>query len=362
MPHLFHVRITHKSNLFNVTVLAVLSLVSATKIMAAADDQLDLVRGVPTNLSNVTAATNPPEWFNPLDASEQDLASFGFPPRPDANLDPIGYNSWRKAVAAAKHFVVPELEVSDIFHRPAADLQVENSTETSANWSAVALTNTSTSYNNTSSFKSIAAEYVVPVASQAYNSCSSDYSSTWVGLDGWTVTSASSTLLQAGTQSDSYCTANGQINTQAYYAWYEWLPNGTVTVTNMPISAGDDIYVHVWSTSATTGNIFIENYNTHQTVSMSLTAPAGARLVGNSAEWVIERPLVNGVVSNLTNYVSEYFSSCVAVDASGLTYTPSSPSAILTTMRNNGVPISYPTVLGTNAIQFQTEGPALLGQ
>jgi hypothetical protein len=36
------------------------------------------------------------------------------------------------------------------------------------------------------------------------------------------------------------------------------------------------------------------NYNTDQYVTIGFNAPNGTQLVGDSAEWVVERPTVNG--------------------------------------------------------------------
>ena len=108
--------------------------------------------------------------------------------------------------------------------------------------------------------------------------------------------------------------------------------------------------------------MFLEDYNTQQVVNLRISAPPGTKPVGNSAEWVVERPLLvtgsGNFFATLTNYISDYFSGCSATlnDLRTL-YTPTSGSAVLVTMLdNNLLPISYPTVLGTNAIQFQNEG------
>lgn len=45
---------------------------------------------------------------------------------------------------------------------------------------------------------------------------------------------------------------------------------------------------------------------------MPLTAPPGVRVVGNSAEWIVERPMVDGVLSTLADYSSVNFTKAVA--------------------------------------------------
>ena len=189
---------------------------------------------------------------------------------------------------ASRERVFPELELTDRYNGRNLRLgETENGASTSSNWSAVVDTTSAKSYGSTSIYV-IATEYVVPLASQAYGACTGGwvYSSSWAGIDGWNSTD----VLQAGTESDAECVKGS--TTTFYSAWYEWYPNGEVRITNLPVSAGDDMFVEVWSTSATSGHAYLVNYNTNQSVSITFSAPSGTKLIGNSAEWVVERPTV----------------------------------------------------------------------
>jgi Peptidase A4 family len=311
---------------------------------------------VPTNRPGATTSISPPEGFNPIDASDEELATYGFPPRPDAQADPNANAAWQKAMLASKHRIAPQLELTNIFHGPArAPGSVTNTNTTSSNWSgSVDLTGAS-SYNKTSSAYYIIAEYVVPVARQAYGACTGswDYSSSWVGMDGW----GSGDVLQAGTESDAFCWIFG--SSTYYSAWYEWYPYGSVRISNFPIAPGDDMFVEVWNTSATQGYAYLVNYNTDQTVEVGFAAPSSAHFIGNSFEWVVERPTVGGSLATLTNYISDYFSDCYGVTWGGTRYTPSTSSALQVWMNdNNGHPISYPYPMGTYGVWLQDEGSA----
>jgi Peptidase A4 family len=318
---------------------------------------------IPTNLPGVMAAAEAPPWFDPLTASDEDLAAFGLPPRPDAQGAPEIYKSWQRAMTASKRAVVPEFQRTDIFHGPAQMTRVENSTATSNNWSAVIVESGASKYGNTS-FRIIQAEYVVPVASQAFGACtgSADHSSSWVGIDG-AYGSGLNDLFQAGTEADASCV--GGAKSQSYYAWWEWVPdnpNVAVRIGTLPVSAGDDIFIQIWNTSATHGYVYIVNETTNEYVSLSVPAPSGTKLIGNSAEWVVERPLPAGNCSTcyatLTNYTSDYFSNSAAETFAGSMYVPGSSSAIQVTMDSGSSAISAPTILGAYAIQFQNEGPS----
>lgn len=315
---------------------------------------------IPTNLAGVTAAAEPPAWLNPLTATDGDLAMYGYPPRPNPEMQSARFQSWQKAMAQSKHFVLPNLSITNKVHGPTHTVQARSPTQPpadsgttnafeSSNWSAVVVPSGASSFS-TNSFHSVAAEYVVPVASQGPGVCNAgtDYSSSWVGIDG----SGSPDVLQAGTESDASC------GLQSYYAWYEWYPQSEVQIGGFAVSPGDDIWIEVWNTSPTQGYAYIVNESTGQALNLSFVAPSGTQLVGNTAEWVVERPTINGSYATLAVYASDYFSNCYADTYSGVEYTPGSASAQLVTMlANNSAPTSYPTLLGANAIQFQWELP-----
>jgi Peptidase A4 family len=327
---------------------------------------------IQTNLPGVTAAAEPPAWLDPLTATDADLAAYGFPPRPDAQTQPERLRSWQRAMAHPKHLIVPNLGITNVTHSLTRAVQVlpnnpqvnpeppvpyDNATAfETPNWSAAVAVLSDVSSFGASSFHTISAEYVVPVAPQPTGDCTATWESSWVGIDG--DSDLSSDLLQAGTESDASC------ESQNYFAWYQWLPQNptAVPITNFPVSPGDDIWIEVWNTSATEGYAYIFNYATGQAVNLSFQAISGTQLVGNTAEWVVERPQVNGSYSTLSGYASDYFSDCYADTYGDVLFTPSSPSTQLWTMCNSqtpcssaSMPISYPTLLGASAIQFQQE-------
>ena len=78
------------------------------------------------------------------------------------------------------------------------------------------------------------------------------------------------------------------------------------------MAPGDEMFVEVWNNSATVGSAYLVNVTQQKAVSLSFDAPSGTKLVGNSAEWIMERPTVNGSFANLTNYVACPFDACYA--------------------------------------------------
>jgi hypothetical protein len=336
-----------------------ISLVSALLLAApfAGTAQQLKPNELPTNIAGATTIAAPPASFNPLTASDQDLEYYGFPPRPNEIDAPKAFASWQKAMTASKTRIVPKLEVTKNFSAPAkakAAAPSSGSAATSSNWSGYVNLNGVTKYGS-SSFYFVISDYVVPIARQAYGACTGgwDYSVTWVGIDGW----GSGDVLQAGNEADAYCSGS---TTSAYYStWYEWYPYGWTRITNLPIVPGDDLFVEVWNTSSTAGHAYLVNYNTNQSVTVNFSAPSGTQLVGNSAEWVVERPGINGSLATLSNYITDYFSDSYAYNFGYSAVDPGSASSFPVTMLDNsGNPISYPTILGTNAIWLQDEGSA----
>jgi hypothetical protein len=339
--------------------LALVMCVAAAPLVGMAQSQQP--NQIPTNLPGTTTIVAPPASFNPLDASDEDLAYYGFPPRPDQTVDAAGYASWAKAMTASKSRIVPQLVQTSIAHGPARLPQNTNasdtetdSSKTSYNWSGYVSTTNAKSYGK-SSFYYLISDYTVPFASQAFGACTGswDYGSSWVGIDGWNT----SDVLQAGIEFDAYC--SGGSTSTFYSPWYEWYPYNEVRISNLPISPGDVYFVEVWNTTATQGYAYLVNESTNQSVEIGFTAPTGTKLIGNSAEWITERPGVNGSLATLTNYTADVYWDANAYSWAKGHFVPGGSNAFPVTMLdNNGKPISFPTKFTSSAFLMQDEGSA----
>jgi hypothetical protein len=338
--------------------LPLVLFVAASSIVGMAQQQKP--NEIPTNLAGATTIGAPPEGFNPITASDDELASYGFPPRPDQDSDATGYASWARAMAASKTRIVPILEQTKIFHGPSIQPKAaitesgEAETHYSSNWSGYVSLGGPSKYGKTSYYYLIS-DFVVPVARQAFGACTGtwDYGSTWVGIDGWN----SNDVLQAGIEYDAYC--SGGSTASFYSPWYEWYPFGEVRITNLAIAPGDDYFVEVWNTTSTQGYAYLVNYNSNTAVEIGFTPPSGTKLIGNSAEWVTERPGVNGGLATLTNYISDPYWGAAAYNFNKSKYTPGGTHGFgVTMLDNNGHAISYPTLFDSSAFLMQDEGSA----
>ncbi len=323
------------------------------------------VAGPPKGISQIAA---PPAGFNPLTASPAENRKYAIPPAPDAKAAPVAYAHWQRAVSGIgnpQNRVQTTLTQTNIFNGPAKMMGpsvrsgVANSvaTTSSSNWSGDAVVNA----NDPFKVEAIVGEFTVPTAHQALGACTGgwDYSSLWPGIDGFN----SNDVLQAGVEVDAFC--NGSTTSSFYSAWIEWFPFAETRV-SFPVNPGDLVFVEVWNTSSTTGFAFFYNVSTGQTAEYSLTAPSGTTLTGNSVEWIVERPGVNGGLATLTNYIDSAWPFGIAWNytAGTPTYyweggTPAAGTLYLITMLDNSNnPISSAAVENIDFLWFTDYGSA----
>lgn len=308
-----------------------------------------------TNLPGVTTIEAPSAEFNPLNASDEELAYYGFPPRPDQNAQPKAYATWAKAMSRSVTRVEPKLEQTNLFHGPAQLKKNANPAATeshpllsqqpsntyySSNWSGYVDLSGATSYGN-SSFYYTVNDMVVPIAQQSGCSGGWAYGSAWNGIDGFN----NSDVLQAGVEFDAYCSASTR--STYYSAWYEWYPNGEVRISSLPIVPGDEVFVEVWHTSATQGYTYLVNENSGTVVNIGFTAPAGTKLLGNSAEWIVEAPTVNGSLATIVDYTDVPFWNSYAYTDGGTFYDIATGAPI--DMEPGTSVLSYPVSIGPEA-------------
>lgn len=119
---------------------------------------------------------------------------------------------------------------------------------------------------------------------------SDKFSAAWIGIGGY----LEETLIQTGTEQDSI---NG---TAEYSAWYELLPNDSFTITTMNVSPGDKIQASIKLVDSAANEWLIEIADvTNEQRFKENFFYNSSRL---SADWVLERPLVNNVISTLADF------------------------------------------------------------
>ena len=207
------------------------------------------------------------------------------------------------------------------------------------NWSGYEVAN----YQTQKTYSSASASWQVPTVTYGNSTSSSnvEYASLWLGIGGYCenagCTTVDQTLIQLGT--DQLVSSSGGTN---YYAWYEMLPQFSVTIPH-PVHPGDIINASIQCIASCTPG-------TTQTWTMTMAdTTAGWNWSQNfqyattmwSAEWIVEAPYGGGVLP-LSDYRQATFTansangamptwslsanSIVMYDPWGQTSNPAAPS------------------------------------
>ncbi len=257
-----------------------------------------------------------PEGFDPLTATDRQLTTHRIPRRPDAKKEPQLRASWDRAVSRTQLLIVPEFEHREnITHGPARTAGGRTvtarrgaagvSNATSSNWSGAARFSPAGK-----PYGFVGGQWTVPSPNSTTDGVF--YASEWVGIDGWN----SNDVLQAGTETQ--ITKVLFITARQVYAWWEWFPAGEVAISNLPVAAGDVMYCLICADTSTHATMYYSNQSQGVGTQFEVTAPARTSLTGNVAEWIVERPTVNGSVANLTDYAACYFDECIAGGAANI--------------------------------------------
>jgi hypothetical protein len=164
---------------------------------------------------------------------------------------------------------------------------------------ATGITNTAETYNWSGyvdtgpTFTAIKAQWVVPTVQPSQ---SAQYSSTWIGIDGYQ--SGDTSLIQTGTAQQ---TSGGETS---YYAWYEILP-AYATEINMAITPGDHMTASVQEVTSGTWKIAL----TDNTSGIAFSQQFSYSAPDSSAEWIEEAPTINSDQSTLADFGSASFSN-----------------------------------------------------
>jgi len=294
-------------------------------------------------LKVMTAAPSPN--FNPLTASEKELAANGFPPLPADSHHRQRYERVWERLKHKFHYVEPTFRANrEITHGPRHRKTAEG-TQSSTNWSGAVVTAPSGQ-----SFKWIEGDWIVPDV-DAPTTGKTYYCASWIGLDG----DGSNDVFQAGVGSS--VSRSGTSITRSFNPWWEWFPNYEIAITNFTFNPGDMVTMLLCSAQgagSTTGTVFFTNRTTGASTNVTLTAPSGTKLVGNCAEWIVEAPTVGGSQSALADYGEVFFSVCEAFTNTGATVNGGSGDNI--NMTSGGSVVSEGVLITPTVVQCQYAG------
>ena len=374
--------------------LSVLCLALATTVSAFATEPGDAVKNLylsaankPTNIAGIHTFAEPPQGFNPLTASDVELATYGFPLRPDKQIDPDHYALWERAMRAAKIRWTGDLKPLPTLGRgrmlsasspitQAATASTGPKRLSTINGSGVFLTNYGLKkWSPTASFNDIWTVISVPNAQLPFSNgagCTapSFVSVSMAGIDarilflqpGWVVIPE----LSGGVESIVDCSGNA-----AYYAFAEW---GTGAFP-FQLNPGDVFYTEVHASGPSLpGWVFLEDLTTLAYGTYTVDPDPSVPLVGNSAQWVVERPCCNGPGPDgtwpLADNISVSFDGATVQNGAGRLFYPGSQSAstYVLTMMDDGSTQNIELVnqgsggfQGQHSLFFETTGCAYTG-
>ena len=344
-----------------------------------------LAANVSTNVSGIYTYAEPPSNFKPLIATDEELAAYGFPPRPDKLANPQHYQLWERVVLAAKNRWNGELKSMPISTQrmtqapPRSYQAVEPSpmlpsTPETYNWSGVALTNTLAKFSPTNSFTDIFSVISVPNSQLPFGAPCNDfyYQLSWMGLDGFTKITgvepgAGKATLIGGAVSYAVCGPSA-----SYYMMFGWEP--IYFQQTFAVRPGDIVYAEVGAPAGGTNPsyMFLEDLTTLTYSSYSIPVPSGVHFVGNSAQWIVERYCcrASGYPYPLANTIGTFFDGGAAIKGNGVYVYPGSQAAstsVITMVDDSGSDIielvnqGSSGYEGQHAIFFQTTGCAYTG-
>ncbi len=309
---------------------------------------------IKTNVPGVTGFPDLPPGFDAVNASPEQRAAYGLPPAPPAT-DPDSYKIWKKAmshIGHARHYTGP-LTVTKQWSlpmkaagKPTTSPADGTTSAISLNWSGVASTTKATAWNTNNSFYLVLSEFNVPAAQEAFGFCDGAYDLevSWNGIDGY----SNGDVLQGGSYSQAFC--SGGVTTTYYCAWVEWAPSYPI-LCQFVVNPGDDLIVETYATGPMQGYVTVYDLTLDIYADVSLVPTKPPYLVGNSAEYIVERPCCVG--SNfypLANYISDFWAGNTAYTNAGVLRTPgqTGPNTSLITMfADDGVTaISHPEQIG----------------
>lgn len=205
---------------------------------------IDATRGI--------IAVEPPAGFNPVAATNPQLACYSFPRRPAGGA---ALASWTRVMSAARHYVLPQfggLQGPQI--PPQGSVCCSYNTHFNPNgnppdypWSGYAVSRWKNTGWTNLTWTETAAEWVVPYGHNnpsCYNTQGGTAAtdSAWVGMGGDGRDGGGSGLIQGGTTTFDWPTSN------ANFWWFDYttgIKTRPIPISNLAVAPGDDVYTDV---------------------------------------------------------------------------------------------------------------------
>jgi hypothetical protein len=289
-----------------------------------------------------------PEGFDPLKSDDRSLALYGFPSRPS---DPKMAARWEQVMRRGLRFIEPQFRAMPYKRRRLPEVSKDaHGVETTGIWSGAVVHAPAGQ-----TFRWVEGTWTVPNAFPPGGAQDNVWysASTWVGIDG---IDGSGDVLQAGCDSDVM--KSGSSISRQLNPWWEWFPAGSFWISNLPIAQGDTVncLICVTAGSNTEATIFLYNVTSNLAAHFIATAPQGTTLVGNTAEWIVERLEIDTSAPELAQYGEVYFSEMNASTSSNVLMQGGTGNTI-NMVDGSGNVISQGTIENATVVQVKYTGP-----
>jgi hypothetical protein len=213
-----------------------------------------------------------------------------------------------------------------------------NNTPPPATTNSYASTNWSGYMATSGTFTSISASWTA--TSPTGNGVSTSADATWIGIGGV----STSDLIQIGT--DNTVSAAGQVSSEAFY---ELLPNYSITVPDVTVSPGDSITASITETSPSQWDMYLKD-NTNGESYTNNTTYASAL---SSAEWIQEDPSYSAYrLVPLDTFGSASFTGAKTTMNGSLVSAYNANSSSITLVNNSDQILATPSTLGADGASF----------
>jgi len=300
---------------------------------------------VKTSRAGIRLHRSPPAGFNPRAASPHELRRYGLPQRPDPAIRPKLAALWNQIFSRDLTYITPTFrpvpELLPGIERRGRPRQALVSV-THSFWSGCVVHAT-----GSQKFGWVLGQWNVPDVAPAAKGQGSWYSIAWIGIDGNT------DVTQIGTVQSVSADANGNLSKNCY-AFFEWWPNSWQAITNFPVNFGDTMLGLICMDSPTEAWFSLLNMTSGLHAGFIFDAPSGTVSQQNQAEWVLERPAINGTTANLPNFGEIYFDS--AMGGHGLDFLADGGTDTAINMVVNGRTVATTTVETPTLIKIAYTG------
>jgi hypothetical protein len=300
----------------------------------------------PPRSSRVRALPLPPAGFDPRTATPAQLRRHGLPQRPDPDARPDLADRWDRVFSRRLTYVRPELrplhEVLPGFQAPERRPVVQPEVRvTNSIWSGTVVHSADASQT----FGWVSGTWTVPDVAHAGSGSETDWSLVWLGIDGISDVTQIGTVQSVSAGGSKQC-----------YAIQEWWPASWQVITNLPVTFGDTMSGLICMTSLTEAWYTLINLTSgHAVTGVPLDAPGLTTSQENQAEWVVERPGIDGTTARLPRFGDVFFDDAYA--GRGLEFVADAGSDTIIDMVEDGVTVATTTVETPRLIKVAYTGP-----